>query len=143
MPDTNKVLNDLAKRIERQMMETAAKDLWKCALDKDIDEFIVNSQDVVDYKTDQGKPRLDLVPPILIESVGHVMTYGIQKYREESWRTVEPKRYKAALWRHLLEYARNPRSRDPESGYYHLWHVACNVAFLLVLEELEEVEHDG
>lgn len=147
MPDTNsrsKALRDLAKRLEKEMMEQASKDLWKCVLDEDIEEYIVkpnqNQELKPDFKTDQGKPRLDLVPPILVEAVGTIMTYGIDKYQEESWRTVEPKRYKAAMYRHWLKYLDDPYSRDEESGYYHLWHVACNVTFLLVLEGLEDKE---
>lgn len=146
MPDTNscsKALRDLAKRLEKEMMEQASKDLRKCVLDEDIEEYIVkpNQHELKpDFKTDQGKPRLDLVPPILVEAVGTIMTYGIDKYQEESWRTVEPKRYKAAMYRHWLKYLDDPYSRDEESGYYHLWHVACNVAFLLVLEGLEDKE---
>ena len=118
-------------------------------LDRDIEQYIVgvdfgSGTDHTEYivksecKQDQGKPRLDLVPPILVEAVGEIMTYGIDKYKEESWRTVDPKRYRAALMRHLMKYLKNPKSRDEESGYYHLWHAACNIAFLLVLEGLEE-----
>ena len=108
-----------------------SRDAWKLALD-DIDN------DVEICKADEGKPRLDLVPPELIEAVGHIMTYGIHKYKQDSWRTVEPQRYRSALMRHLMEYLKNNKGKDSESGYYHLWHVACNVAFLLVLEGLEE-----
>ena len=45
----------------------------------------------MEYKADKGKPRLFLVPPSLIEAVGIVRTYGVQKYGEEQgWRKVEP-----------------------------------------------------
>ena len=112
----------------------------KTVLDREIDEYVIKSEEEAVYrcKTDQGKPRLDLVPPELIEAVGHIMTYGIHKYKQDSWRTVEPQRYRSALMRHLMEYLKNNKGKDSESGYYHLWHVACNVAFLLVLEGLEE-----
>jgi hypothetical protein len=155
MPDidrVNKALRGLTKR-----MDKASKDLWKCVLDEDIEEYVVRpyqdkekANDAADaftyavsnlkpdFKTDQGKPRLDLVPPLLVKAVGTIMTYGIDKYQEESWRTVEPKRYKAAMYRHWLKYLEDPKSKDEESGYYHLWHVACNVAFLLVLDGLED-----
>ncbi len=54
------------------------------------------------YKYDQDKPRLDLVPPGLIEAVGVVRTYGISKYDTvDGWQNVEPERYTAALMRHL------------------------------------------
>lgn len=87
------------------------------------------------YKHDKGKHRLDLVPPILIEAVGAIMTYGLEKYEEDSWKTVEAKRYRAALMRHLVAYLKDNQGVDEESGYKHLYHIACNVAFLLELEE--------
>ena len=34
-------------------------------------------------KHDGGKPRLDLVPPEIIEAVGVVMTHGAEKYGEK------------------------------------------------------------
>lgn len=85
-------------------------------------------------KDDAGKPRLDLVPPGIIEAIGAIRTYGADKYGDpENWRRVEPERYTAALMRHLCGFLRDPRGRDPESGYPHLWHVACNLAFLIEL----------
>lgn len=87
-------------------------------------------------KHDEGKPRLSLVPPSLIEAVGRVRTYGTQKYGDpENWRQVEAWRYKDALMRHLCEYLRDPDSVDAESGIPHLEHLACNVAFLLEFDE--------
>ena len=89
------------------------------------------------YKHDNNKPRLDLVPPGIIEAVGVIRTYGVQKYGENTnWEKVELYRYKAALMRHLCEYLRNPESVDKESGYPHLWHAACNIAFLCELEKV-------
>lgn len=113
---------------------------WKTVLDKDIDDYIVKTETPEKYKVkmDNGKPRLDLVPPSLIWAVGKVMTHGIEKYYEDSWREVDPKRYKAALLRHLMLYLEDPESRDPESGLYHISHLACNVAFLIELENLRE-----
>jgi hypothetical protein len=86
-------------------------------------------------KHDKDKPRLDLVPPAIIEAVGAVRTYGIQKYKDpDNWKKVEPERYRAALMRHLCKYLRNTQAKDEESGLPHLWHIACNVAFLCELE---------
>jgi|GEM_PF-3288912 len=87
-------------------------------------------------KHDQGKHRLSLVPPSLIEAVGRVRTYGTEKYGSpDNWKQVEPWRYKDALMRHLCEYLRDPNSVDAESGLAHLEHLACNVAFLLEFED--------
>lgn len=92
-------------------------------------------------KHDGGKLRLDLVPPQMIEAVGAVMTHGAIKYGEGSYRRVEPKRYRAALMRHIVEWLKNPYGLDKDSGLPHLWHVACNVAFLLELDQ-EDIKND-
>lgn len=89
-------------------------------------------------KDDRDKPRLDLVPPGIIEAVGIVRDYGTQKYGDpDNWRLVEPERYTAALMRHLCGFLRNPKGRDGESGLPHLWHMACNLAFLIEMYEEE------
>ena len=90
-------------------------------------------------KYDQGKPQLDLVPPSIIEAVGIIRTYGTEKYGSpDGWKEVEPKRYIAALMRHLCAFLRNPKAKDTESGYPHLWHMACNIAFLCEFYNKEE-----
>lgn len=97
------------------------------------------SEDIITdgLKHDGGKPRLDLVPPEIIEVVGAVMTHGIEKYGEGSYRKVDPKRYRAALMRHICKWLKNPYGIDSDSGLPHLWHIACNVAFLLELDAEE------
>ena len=93
-------------------------------------------------KHDGGKPRLDLVPPELIEAVGIVMTHGAEKYGEASYRNVEPIRYRAALMRHICKWLKDPHGKDEDSGLPHLWHIACNVAFLLELDK-EGVKYES
>lgn len=86
-------------------------------------------------KTDAGKIRPTLVPPALVEAVAAVREYGCSKYRDpDNWRRVEPQRYRDALYRHWLAYLKNPEACDPESGLPHLWHLACNAAFLIEME---------
>lgn len=86
-------------------------------------------------KADIGKPRPTLVPTSLIRAVTAVREYGTAKYHApDNWRTVEPQRYRDALYRHWLAYLDNPHGVDAESGLPHLWHVACNVAFLIEME---------
>ena len=71
---------------------------------------------------------------ILVMAVAKIREYGCQKYTDpENWKQVEPQRYKDALYRHLLAYLRGERN-DPESGLPHLWHMACNIAFLIEME---------
>ena len=44
------------------------------------------------------------------------------------------------MYRYLLEYIDDNKSIDTESGLPHLWHIACNVAFLLELDKESKVE---
>lgn len=86
-------------------------------------------------KADGGKPRPTLVPPSLMEAVTAVREYGCSKYHApDNWRRVEPQRYRDALYRHWLAYLKNPDACDSESGLPHLWHLACNAAFLIEME---------
>lgn len=89
-------------------------------------------------KADAGKIRPTLVPRELIRVVAIIRGYGNAKYPEggeDNWKQVEPQRYRDALCRHLMAYLDDPKSIDEESGYPHLWHLACNVAFLCELEK--------
>ena len=91
-------------------------------------------------KADSGKPRPTLTPVSLIDAVTAVRMYGNEKYHDpENWRKVEPQRYRDALYRHWLAYLKGEKC-DLESGLPHLWHLACNAAFLI---EMEGSIHDG
>lgn len=85
-------------------------------------------------KHDQGKLRPTLVPVTLMYAVASIREYGCKKYKDpENWRQVEPQRYRDALYRHWLAYLSGEKY-DEESGYPHLWHLACNAAFLIEME---------
>lgn len=93
----------------------------------------MNNQDI---KADNGKPRVTLVPLQIIRDIARVREFGLQKYKEkESWKSVEPERYRDALLRHCMLYIEDPFGLDEESGLPHLWHLACNVAFLCELQK--------
>ncbi len=88
-------------------------------------------------KYDNGKVRMGLVLPALIEGIGRARTYGIEKYGDsESWRDISEDRIRDALMRHIVLWLRNPKGRDTESGLLHLDHIAFNVGVLL--EHAEE-----
>jgi len=88
------------------------------------------------YKYDSGKPQLRLVPRFILTAIAKVREYGIQKYKtENSWKKVEPERYRDALFRHFILYLDDPYGFDNESKLPHLWHMACNIAFLCELEK--------
>lgn len=85
-------------------------------------------------KADANKPRPTLCPVSLINAVTQIREYGCQKYHDpENWRKVEPQRYRDALYRHWLAYL-SGELNDSESGLPHLWHLACNAAFLIEME---------
>lgn len=88
-------------------------------------------------KADQGKPCPSLCPVSLIEAVTAVRMYGTEKYGDpDNWKMVEPQRYRDALYRHWLAYLKGEKY-DQESGLPHLWHLACNAAFLIEMEETD------
>lgn len=87
-------------------------------------------------KADKGKPRLTLVPRQIIWAIARIREYGNKKYGDpDNWRQVEPQRYRDAMMRHMLAYLDDPYGVDEESSLPHLWHLACNVAFLCEMEE--------
>ena len=92
-------------------------------------------------KADAGKLRPTLVFPSLIRAVAAVREYGVRKYGDpDNWRKVEPQRYRDAAYRHWLAYLDDPKGKDEESNLPHLWHLACNVMFLIALEGIHHVK---
>ena len=90
-------------------------------------------------KADKGKPQLRLVPTEIINCIARVREYGCKKYHDpENWRRVEKERYIDAMFRHLLAYVNDTQGKDEESGLPHLWHLACNVAFLCEIERMDK-----
>lgn len=86
-------------------------------------------------KRDAGKTRPTLVFPSLVRAVAAVRGYGVKTYSDpENWRQVSHERYRDALYRHWLAYLDDPEAVDDESGLPHLWHMACNIMFLIELE---------
>lgn len=90
-------------------------------------------------KQDYGKAKLSLVPRRIIWDVAAIREYGNNKYPDggpDNWRGVEPERYRDAAYRHFLGYLDDPKSVDSESNLPHLWHLACNIAFLCEMEDI-------
>lgn len=87
-------------------------------------------------KYDEGKPKLTLCPTDIITAVARVREYGVKKYGDsDSWKDVEPQRYRDAAFRHFVSYINDPSGVDEESGLPHLWHLACNIAFLCAMKK--------
>lgn len=105
-------------------------------------ETVDNEKKYENAKFDGGKNRLDLVFPSIIEELGFIRTYGSNKYKDvegRNWEKIEDpeRRYTAALLRHLNAW-RSGEIYDPESGFRHLAHAACNIMFLIELERRKE-----
>lgn len=93
-------------------------------------------KDLLSAKDDAGKRKLSLVPRNIIWDIAAIREYGTEKYGDpENWKNVEPQRYRDAAFRHFLKYLDDPSGVDEESGLPHLWHLACNIAFLCEMED--------
>ena len=132
--DEDKVINYLKDEMMRQMVEEA--ELYT--------EHIINPKCEVKLtgdqkaKADYGKEELTLVPRRIIHDICAIRMYGNRKYPEggpDNWKQVEIERYRNAAYRHFLAYLDDPQGKDKESGFPHLWHLACNIAFLCEMED--------
>ena len=83
-----------------------------------------------DYQ--DGKLRWDLLPLEEIEDIVKVYTAGSKKYGDDNWQYLKDgyRRYKAAMFRHLLEYEKGNKI-DEETGCQHLAQVAWNAIAML------------
>lgn len=89
----------------------------------------------VGVKFDEGKPRMDLLPPELLTEVAKVLTFGANKYSERNWeKGMDWGRVYGALQRHLNAWA-SREGCDKETGFSHLSHAACCIAFLIAYEK--------
>lgn len=89
----------------------------------------------VGVKLDQGKVRMDLLPPELLFGVATILEFGANKYAARNWeKGMDWGRVFGALMRHMWAWWRGEKN-DPETGYSHLWHAATNIAFLIAYEQ--------
>ena len=85
-------------------------------------------------KDDGDKPRMDLIPPELLEGTAAVLTFGAGKYGERNWeKGMAWGRPFGALMRHMWKWWGGEKL-DPETNFPHLWHASCCVAFLMAYE---------
>ena len=90
-------------------------------------------------KYDRDKLRWDLLPLEDIEDVVKVYTEGAKKYAPNSWQELPDgyNRYKAALFRHLLEYEKG-NEIDEETGCKHLAQVVWNAIAMLHISKRDK-----
>lgn len=96
-------------------------------------------------KDDDGKVRMELLPPELLWAVADILTFGAKKYADRNWeRGMAWSRPFGALMRHMWAWwaGKTPTTRsflhgelDSETGRSHLWHAGCCIAFLIAYEE--------
>ena len=78
----------------------------------------------------QGKNRVDLLPPFALNEVARVFTEGAKKYAENNWRLgMNWTSVLASLKRHLLDWE-SGKDVDPEDGCLLMAKVATNAIFL-------------
>lgn len=83
------------------------------------------------HKFDAGKPRMDLIPPEMLDAAGRVLGSGAVKYAERNWeKGMSWGRCFGALMRHLWVWW-GGEELDPETGFCHLDHALCCLAFLI------------
>ena len=104
---------------------------------KTVGDLLADKPDI--HKADAGKAQLTLVPRAIIWAIAKVRMYGVNvKYPEtgrDGWKTIGKQRIRDAMYRHMLRYLDDPHGVDEESGLPHLWHLACNIAFLCEMEK--------
>jgi hypothetical protein len=93
-------------------------------------------------KYDSGKLPYHLLPPELLESIAEVLDFGAKKYAPRNWELgMSWSRVFSALMRHMWAWFRG-EDKDPETGFSHLAHAACCIAFLLTYEKRNIGEDD-
>lgn len=80
--------------------------------------------------TQAGKPRYDLISPILLRRLAALLERGAAHYGERNWeKGQETSRTIASLWRHLLQYV-----EGAADGEDHLAAIVFNVMSLMHVE---------
>src|SRR5665213_559065 len=80
---------------------------------------------------DEGKIRMDLVPPYAHQQLARVLTLGAEKYGKDNYRNgMAWSKVIASLERHLNAF-KFGEDFDKESSINHAAHIMCNAAFLL------------
>lgn len=95
---------------------------------KQITEYI--KKEFQGLRFDADKVRHDLLPPIAINELAKVLTFGAKKYAPHNWmKGMAWSKIIGPLKRHLNAIERG-EDYDPETGLLHAAHVMCNAAFL-------------
>lgn len=86
---------------------------------------------------DTDKLRFDLIPPEADIALAEILTFGAKKYADRNWeKGMKWSRCVASLKRHMSRWE-SGELLDPETNKPHLWHMLCNVAFLVTYSDRE------
>ena len=102
--------------------------LWSRAIDKLIGGT----------KNDTGKLPMHLIPVSAINALARVLKHGMKKYEPRNWeKGLAWSRPYAAAQRHLTAWW-GGENFDSESGFNHLEHALCNIAFLIEYDAMHK-----
>jgi hypothetical protein len=98
---------------------------------KDIDDYKSDRWvQPVGVKYDESKPPIALVDAEYIEGLAEVLGFGAKKYDADNWRKgISYRRLISAAYRHLGAINKG-EDIDEESGFPHVYHLACCTMFL-------------
>lgn len=86
----------------------------------------------------EGKPMMSLLPPIALEEVAKVLTYGSKKYAAWNWlQGLDHMSILDSMERHLSKWKQG-EDIDEESGLLHISHAACNALMLIEMIHLRK-----
>ena len=93
---------------------------------------------------DEGKVRLDLVPPEVIMALGDALTYGTKgKYEDRNWeKGIAWSRTYASLMRHLMAWLMSEDELDEESKLTHLEAALFRLSCLITYERRQMYKFD-
>ena len=88
----------------------------------------------VGLRYNEGKPRVDLLPPDALLALGEVYEVGAKKYAERNWeKGMSWQTVLGCLLRHTFKFMLG-EDRDEESGLLHSQHIAWNALALLTYQ---------
>lgn len=91
-------------------------------------------------KHDNGKIRMELLPPHALEKIAGIFTFGANKY--SAWNYVEgnglsTSRIYGSLLRHMSAWYRGEEV-DEETQQSHLYHAGCCIMMLIEIENKKD-----
>lgn len=91
-------------------------------------------QPTVGVKFDDGKPRMDLLPPEALFAAASVFTLGAKKYGDRNWeKGIDDMRLFAAIQRHLWAWAMGEEINTDDGELPHLDHALTGLMMLVTL----------